>query len=230
VDVSVNLTAPSSAGHYRGFWKFQNPNGTRFGIGASFTSAWWVDIQVSGPTATPGTPTVTSTPPSPTATSTPTATTTPDTSGWITFQNAKYGFHFKVPSGSVVESNTDNAGKVQLPFTSGTDLNGKWIEVSIVEGANPCKAPGSNPQGTSSNVTYNNIQFLKEVWSEGAAGTLYDLTAFSTQKQPNNACITLKFVLRHVDTGALPTPTPPPYNQAAETAVFPVIMGTYGNQ
>ncbi|MBI3738817.1 MAG: hypothetical protein HY258_07205 [Chloroflexi bacterium] len=65
VDVSVNLTAPSSAGSYRGYWKFRNAGGVPFGIGTAGTKSWWVDIKVTGPTATPTlspTPGPTSTP------------------------------------------------------------------------------------------------------------------------------------------------------------------------
>ncbi|RPH70451.1 hypothetical protein EHM76_06590, partial [bacterium] len=50
VDVSVNLTAPNTAGRYRGFWKFKNANGVIFGLGAN-ARPWWVDINVAG---TPG--------------------------------------------------------------------------------------------------------------------------------------------------------------------------------
>ncbi len=71
VDVSVNLVAPSTAGSYRGYWRFQNADGVRFGIGTGGTKSWWVDIRVSGtapsktPTPTPTiTPTTTGTPPS----------------------------------------------------------------------------------------------------------------------------------------------------------------------
>ncbi len=62
VDVSVNLSAPLIGGSYRGFWKFQNANGVRFGIGANGTSSWWVAVRVAGPTQTPGTPPPTTTP------------------------------------------------------------------------------------------------------------------------------------------------------------------------
>ena len=46
VDVSVNLTAPSSPGHYIGYWKFMNASGSRFGIGSTMNKAWWVEINV----------------------------------------------------------------------------------------------------------------------------------------------------------------------------------------
>ncbi|RPJ19111.1 MAG: hypothetical protein EHM33_30810, partial [Chloroflexi bacterium] len=56
---SVDLTAPSAAGSYRGFWMFKNARGELFGIGSQGNKPWWVDIKVSGPTVTPGGPTVT---------------------------------------------------------------------------------------------------------------------------------------------------------------------------
>jgi len=72
VDVSINLTAPSAAGSYRGYWMFKNASGALFGLGAQGNKPWWVDIKVSGPTVTPGGPTPTlapsATPGGPTAT------------------------------------------------------------------------------------------------------------------------------------------------------------------
>ena len=55
-----DMTAPSTAGSYRGNWMFKNASGALFGIGAQANRPWWVDIRVSGgPTVTPGGPTVT---------------------------------------------------------------------------------------------------------------------------------------------------------------------------
>jgi hypothetical protein len=47
VDISVNLTAPSSPGHYRGNWKLRNGSGGLFGVGSSGNSIFWVDIYVN---------------------------------------------------------------------------------------------------------------------------------------------------------------------------------------
>jgi hypothetical protein len=44
VDVSVNLTAPTTSGTYTGYWRFRDPNGIYFGIGGS--SSWIVKIKV----------------------------------------------------------------------------------------------------------------------------------------------------------------------------------------
>ncbi|MDO9348510.1 MAG: NBR1-Ig-like domain-containing protein, partial [Anaerolineales bacterium] len=49
VDLSVNLTAPSAAGHYRGYWMLQNASGGKFGLGAQATTAFYVDINVAAP-------------------------------------------------------------------------------------------------------------------------------------------------------------------------------------
>jgi len=85
VDITVSLTAPSTAGSYRGYWMFKNASGALFGIGSLANKPWWVDIRVTGssitPTHTPTpTATMTGTPPSPTPTFTgtpPTPTFTP---------------------------------------------------------------------------------------------------------------------------------------------------------
>ena len=49
IEVAVNLTAPSKDGHYRGYWKLRNASGALFGIGTQADTAFWADINVSGP-------------------------------------------------------------------------------------------------------------------------------------------------------------------------------------
>jgi fibronectin type 3 domain-containing protein len=60
VDITISLTAPTTAGTYRGYWKFRNASGIPFGIGTGGTKSWWVEIRVTYSTATtpmtPGTP------------------------------------------------------------------------------------------------------------------------------------------------------------------------------
>ncbi len=48
VDLGVNLTAPSVAGSYRGYWELKDSSGAVFGIGSTFDKPFWVDINVSG--------------------------------------------------------------------------------------------------------------------------------------------------------------------------------------
>ena len=52
VDISVDMKAPNSAGHYIGYWKFKSSSGTVFGIGVNANKAWWVDINVVGSSST----------------------------------------------------------------------------------------------------------------------------------------------------------------------------------
>ena len=53
VDLSLNMTAPSAPGSYRGYWIFQNSTGQPFGIGSQGNEPWFVDIVVASATATP---------------------------------------------------------------------------------------------------------------------------------------------------------------------------------
>jgi len=46
VDLSVDLVAPSTPSHYRGYWMLRDPYGANFGIGARADKPFWVDIQV----------------------------------------------------------------------------------------------------------------------------------------------------------------------------------------
>ena len=52
IDLSINLVAPPATGHYRGYWMLQNAAGVKFGIGAQANQAFWVDINVTGSSAT----------------------------------------------------------------------------------------------------------------------------------------------------------------------------------
>ena len=49
-DVSVSLTAPASAGNYRGYWRLRDGAGVLFGLS---TGSFWVDIKAVSPTPTP---------------------------------------------------------------------------------------------------------------------------------------------------------------------------------
>jgi hypothetical protein len=220
VDLTVSLTAPTTAGSYRGYWMFKNANNALFGIGSQANKPWWVDIKVSGTVS----PTKTNTPGGNPSTATPTATSTQtSTSNWNTYQNAKYGFNFKFPPGSVITSQTDTAGRIFMPIVSGTNLVEKYVDVTVVEDTSPCKTP-TDGAATSEDVTINSIDFLKETGTGVATGNIYDWVAYSTTKE--NACISLTFVLHSTDLGSYSTP-PAPFDRAAESKVFDTIMTTF---
>ena len=61
VDITVQLTSPTTAGTYRGYWKLKNNTGVPFGIGSAGTKSFWVEIKVSGTGIVPGTATKTAT-------------------------------------------------------------------------------------------------------------------------------------------------------------------------
>jgi len=117
VDITVSLTAPTSAATYRGYWMFKNASGALFGIGAQANKPWWVEIKVSGTSVTAtytstATATFTGTPPSPTATATgtpptptftATATSTPPLSAC---DKAEFVTDVTVPDGTVFAPGT----------------------------------------------------------------------------------------------------------------------------
>ena len=216
VDVSVNLVAPSTSGTYRGYWKFQNDSGTPFGIGDG-SKSWWVEIRVfgwGGPPWHPGGY------PTPMA-----GLSAPATAS--TYENSTYGFSFELPPGSTIVSQSDSGGRVDLPFTEGTNLVEKFIDVNVEEGQTTCKSPATGSVDSSENVTLNGVDFLEETGSDSASGETYDWTGYSTTN--GNACISLTFVLHSSDATNYATP-PTPFDQSAESAVFPTIMSSFQGQ
>ncbi len=71
VDISIQLTSPTTGGTYRGYWKLKNNTGIPFGIGSAGTKSFWVEIKVSGTGTIPGTATKTNTPGTPSTPVTP---------------------------------------------------------------------------------------------------------------------------------------------------------------
>jgi hypothetical protein len=60
VDFSFDMNAPTTPGHYRGYWMLKDLQGNKFGLGAKADMPFWVDINVSTlPTALPTTETPT---------------------------------------------------------------------------------------------------------------------------------------------------------------------------
>lgn len=228
VDLGVNLTAPSTAGSYKGFWELKNAVGSVFGIGTTYSNPFWVAITVSGTAAATSSTPATATPVTATATPVTAApTATPFASGWFLFQDAKYAFEFQLPPGATVASKTDNSSRILLPFASGTNLVEKYLDVSVIDGATTCQSPYTDAMTTSQTVTINGIQFLQQTGVGNAMSNQYNWRGYSTVK--GVSCISLNFTLHSINPGVMPTP-PPVYDSAAESAVFSQIMSTYGNQ
>src|SRR5688572_19185856 len=47
VDLSVDMTAPATAGHYFSYWKLKNASGVLFGIGSTMSKSFWAEINVT---------------------------------------------------------------------------------------------------------------------------------------------------------------------------------------
>jgi len=167
--------------------------------------------------------------PTPVATSTPIIVMTPTspTDDWLTFTNSTYGFEFKYPpQGVIADGATDNLARIDLPFVPGTNLSQKYLEVVVVENADPCQSPLATQSmlETSETVIINGITFLKQTGQDGSAGHINKWVAYTTAR--DNACVSLDFVLRAADPGVFTTP-PPLYDEVAESAVFEQIVSTY---
>ena len=52
VDITVDMTAPSAAGHYFGYYKFKSASGGVFGIGSTANKSFWVEINVTSSSGT----------------------------------------------------------------------------------------------------------------------------------------------------------------------------------
>jgi hypothetical protein len=146
----------------------------------------------------------------------------------LTYQNTKYNFQFKYPTGSTIVDQTDNSTRIDLPYTHGTLLASKYVNVTVVEGVTPCKntVSGGGTPTSSGNVTINGITFLKETGGDSAAGNVYEWESYSAIRPNTNACVSVAFVLHSTNPGAYPTP-PPPFDKAAESAVFQTILSTF---
>ena len=115
IDLSVTLKAPGTSGFYQGWWKLQDPNGTRFGVGADASVAFWVKITTGNYYAA--------------VTPVPGATMSPYTSGSCTIQSVSPPPYTGYGKGGDFDSKwsvTNNSGttwttsSVDYKFLSGT--------------------------------------------------------------------------------------------------------------
>jgi hypothetical protein len=119
VDFSLNLTAPTTAGSYAGFWRFRDPSNVLFGLS---TGSFWVKIKAVAPTATPTltgiphtpTPTATFTLPPPAIITTVAIPLVPGESGSVRSDGTVLGF----PNIGDVESNASSQGFVSFDMSS----------------------------------------------------------------------------------------------------------------
>lgn len=169
---------------------------------------------------------------SPSETPTPvfTATVPPPVNTGLIYTNQRYGFKFTYPANSVTGALQDTYAHINLPFTPGTNLVEKYLDVTVFENVSPCTSPltkGYAPGtvATQTQTTLAGLQFVKESSQEGAVGQTYDWVAYSISK--GTACISLNFVLHSTNPLNFPVP-PPTYNKDLESGIFWGVVSAFG--
>jgi hypothetical protein len=148
---------------------------------------------------------------------------------WSTYTNTAYGFRLQYPSGgSITSGATDTAIRIQLPIASGTNLSEKYLDIDVQNGVATCQSPlaaGYAPGYlTPVSMTISGLSWVKENAGEGAAGSTFDWTAYSTVS--GSVCVSLSFVLHSHNPAIYATP-PPTFDLPGESAVFILIVDTF---
>jgi uncharacterized protein YkwD len=162
IQISLDMTAPSSPGQHAGNWQLQNANGQHFGVGMNGTDYFWAQIMVSYaapaiPPANSGQAPAVTTDAQPSTGSNPAPTATPlsTTTGRCTYTgNPEYENEILQQINSVRTSNgltslslqsqlsaaartysIDMACNNRVDFTHHTDSNGgRWYDRIAVQG------------------------------------------------------------------------------------------------
>jgi hypothetical protein len=164
----------------------------------------------------------------PCAIAAPTMTPTPPYSDWLTYTNQKYNFELKYPPDSQIAGQMESSAYIQLSIVPDTNLEEKYLDISVAENANPCSSPqtqGYEPGSfQSSQVTIDSLAFTLESGWEVGLGSKYEWTAYSTAK--GSACASLTFVLHSSNPDMYATP-PTLFDNNAESVVFTEIVSTF---
>jgi hypothetical protein len=148
--------------------------------------------------------------------------------GWVCYQNALYSFEVCYPADATLSGETPDHVRINLTVAPGTNLIEKWMDVDGRTTPPDCGSPqasGYDPSAVdSSHHTYAGLDFLVQHASEGAAGSIYEWTGYSTER--TGVCASLTGVLHSGQIGNYATP-PAEFDNAAESAVFVQIVGTF---
>jgi len=140
----------------------------------------------------------------------------------------KYWFEFYYPGEGHYASSgmTDSHVRIILPFTPGTNLYEKYLDVTIVEDSDLCRSPlaTSSTLDTVGMAFVNGNIFLQESGHDRTTEIINRWFAFSTYR--DNVCVSLDLVLRATNPDSLSTP-PPFFDAVAEYAVLQQVVGTY---
>jgi hypothetical protein len=148
-----------------------------------------------------------------------------ETANWKAYRNEEYGFEFKYPSDAKLTEEVHEDGcnvHIESPFTPGTTLVEKNLDVGVIAGKCP-EMPIIEVEKPKV-VRVGEIEFVKEVSGEPAAGSRYHHICYSTMK--NGYCAYLCLFLHSINPGNLPVPRPY-FDYEKETKILDEIISTF---
>ena len=147
---------------------------------------------------------------------------------WLPYQNDDCSFQLSIPPGSAVSVADASTDRIDLPFPSGTNLREKYLQVACRGPIPVCESPLSEGYAPGSLPTehreFNGTEFTLQTAGDGAAGSLYLWTDYSTRY--GDLCLSLSFVLHSVNVLNYDPPLHE-YDNEGETSSFADIMGTF---
>jgi hypothetical protein len=148
-----------------------------------------------------------------------------DTSNWKTYRNEAHKYEIKYPKDSKKIQESEKEVSIELPITPGTALRGKSLTISVEQTTSGECSPLHAPEVKKPEIIhFGNINFIKEIGYEAAAGSMYESIRYSTLKE--GKCFHLTFVLRSANPGVFPTP-PPRFDREKESEIFDQIVSTF---
>jgi heat shock protein HslJ len=149
--------------------------------------------------------------------------------GWPVYRNETFGFEIGYPEGGAnPPTGNDTSMRIDLPFTAGTNLQEKYLQIDASSGATECASPltaGYAPGAlTPESVTIGGLDWTKVSGSDAGAGNYYDFTAYTTTQ--GDTCVSLSFML-HSTAAQNYTPPLQEFDRDAESAIFEQIVATF---
>jgi len=138
--------------------------------------------------------------------------------GWLTYMNSDCAYSIRIPPGSTITPGADS-DRIDLPFTPGTNLREKWIEVTCEPIGTGC----SSMLGEGSRE-FNGTMFSYYEGSDAGAGNFWNWITYTAPA--GTMCTDVSFTMHSVNAMNYNPPIPE-YDQAAESAVFDEIMETF---
>lgn len=148
------------------------------------------------------------------------------TSSWKTYSNRRFGIEFKFPPGGNLELNhSANAleVRVNLPFKPGTLLTEKYLIFRASHQASYLDFSIRDIGCEQQSVKVNGTRLEKLLFSEGAAGSVYDSVNYFTHA--GRFYYSLRFILHSTNPYVYNNP-PPDFDHHKEAKVFSEILST----